>query len=41
MPGGPGRRDRHSVDQQERTFGRFEQIMARHDGSGFGLGLWI
>ena len=30
-----------SVDQQERIFGRFEQIVARHDGSGFGLGLWI
>lgn len=30
-----------SVDQQERIFGRFEQIVACHDGSGFGLGLWI
>ena len=30
-----------SVDQQERIFGRFEQIVAGHDGSGFGLGLWI
>lgn len=30
-----------SVDQQERIFGRFEQIVARHDGTGFGLGLWI
>ena len=30
-----------SVDQQERIFGRFEQIVASHDGSGFGLGLWI
>jgi two-component system OmpR family sensor kinase len=30
-----------SIDQQERIFGRFEQIVARHDGSGFGLGLWI
>ena len=30
-----------SVDQQEHIFGRFEQIVPRHDGSGFGLGLWI
>jgi two-component system OmpR family sensor kinase len=30
-----------SIDQQARIFGRFEQIVARHDGSGFGLGLWI
>ena len=30
-----------SVDQQKRIFGRFEQIVASHDGSGFGLGLWI
>ena len=30
-----------SLDQQERIFGRFEQIVARHGGSGFGLGLWI
>src|SRR5438874_9506306 len=30
-----------SIDQQAHIFGRFEQIVARHDGSGFGLGLWI
>jgi signal transduction histidine kinase len=30
-----------SVDQQQHIFGRFEQIVTRHDGSGFGLGLWI
>ena len=30
-----------SVDQQARIFGRFEQIVAHHRGSGFGLGLWI
>jgi signal transduction histidine kinase len=27
-----------SIDQQAHIFGRFEQIVARHDGSGFGLG---
>lgn len=30
-----------SVDQQGHIFGRFEQIVTRHDGSGFGFGLWI
>lgn len=30
-----------SADQQERIFGRFEQVVASHSGGGFGLGLWI
>jgi two-component system OmpR family sensor kinase len=30
-----------SLDQQDRIFGRFEQIVAHHHGGGFGLGLWI
>ena len=30
-----------SCDQQNRIFGRFEQIVAHHHGGGFGLGLWI
>ena len=30
-----------SIDQQERIFGRFEQVVANHSGVGFGLGLWI
>jgi signal transduction histidine kinase len=30
-----------SADQQVRIFGRFEQVVANHSGSGFGLGLWI
>jgi two-component system, OmpR family, sensor kinase len=30
-----------SCDQQDRIFGRFEQIVAHHHGGGFGLGLWI
>jgi signal transduction histidine kinase len=30
-----------SPDQQARIFGRFEQIMAQHRGSGFGVGLWV
>ena len=30
-----------SFDQQDRIFGRFEQIVAHHHGGGFGLGLWI
>jgi two-component system OmpR family sensor kinase len=30
-----------SADQQARIFGRFEQVVANHSGSGFGLGLWI
>jgi two-component system, OmpR family, sensor kinase len=29
------------ADQQERVFGRFEQIMTHHRGSGFGVGLWV
>jgi two-component system, OmpR family, sensor kinase len=28
-------------DQQKRIFGRFEQIMSQHRGSGFGVGLWV
>lgn len=28
-------------DQQARIFGRFEQIMAQHQGAGFGVGLWV
>ena len=28
-------------DQQARLFGRFEQVMAQHRGSGFGVGLWL
>jgi two-component system, OmpR family, sensor kinase len=30
-----------AIDQQERIFGRFEQVVANHSGGGFGLGLWI
>jgi two-component system OmpR family sensor kinase len=30
-----------SGDQQARIFGRFEQVVTNHSGSGFGLGLWI
>ena len=30
-----------SFDQQDRIFGRFEQVVAHHHGGGFGLGLWI
>ena len=30
-----------SPDQQARIFGRFEQIVAQHRGSGFGVGLWV
>jgi two-component system, OmpR family, sensor kinase len=30
-----------SADQQARIFGRFEQIMAQHQGAGFGIGLWV
>jgi two-component system, OmpR family, sensor kinase len=30
-----------AVDQQERVFGRFEQVMTHHRGSGFGIGLWV
>jgi signal transduction histidine kinase len=28
-------------DQQARIFGRFEQVVTQHRGSGFGIGLWI
>lgn len=28
-------------DQQARIFGRFEQVVTQHRGSGFGVGLWI
>lgn len=30
-----------SPEDQARIFGRFEQIVARHQGSGFGVGLWV
>jgi len=30
-----------SPDQQARIFGRFEQVVAQHRGSGFGVGLWV
>jgi two-component system, OmpR family, sensor kinase len=30
-----------SPEQQARIFGRFEQIVAHHQGSGFGVGLWV
>jgi signal transduction histidine kinase len=30
-----------SPDQQARIFGRFEQVVAQHRDSGFGVGLWI
>jgi two-component system, OmpR family, sensor kinase len=30
-----------SPEQQLRIFGRFEQIVAHHQGSGFGVGLWV
>lgn len=30
-----------SPEQQSRIFGRFEQIIAHHRGSGFGVGLWV
>jgi two-component system OmpR family sensor kinase len=30
-----------SPEQQTGIFGRFEQVMAQHRGSGFGVGLWI
>lgn len=29
------------LDQQERIFGRFEQVVAQHRGGGFGVGLWV
>ena len=28
-------------DQQARLFGRFEQVVAQHRGTGFGVGLWV
>ena len=28
-------------DQQARLFARFEQVVAQHSGSGFGVGLWL
>ncbi len=28
-------------DQQACIFGRFEQVMSQHRGSGFGVGLWV
>jgi two-component system, OmpR family, sensor kinase len=28
-------------DQQARIFGRFEQVVGQHRGSGFGVGLWV
>ena len=30
-----------SPDQQARLFVRFEQVVAQHRGSGFGVGLWL
>jgi two-component system OmpR family sensor kinase len=30
-----------SDEQQARIFGRFEQVVAQHRGSGFGVGLWV
>jgi two-component system OmpR family sensor kinase len=30
-----------SPEQQGRIFGRFEQVMTDHGGSGFGVGLWV
>lgn len=27
--------------QQSRIFGRFEQVVIQHSGSGFGIGLWV
>lgn len=30
-----------SAEQQGRIFGRFEQIITNHKGSGFGIGLWV
>lgn len=28
-------------NQQARIFGRFEQVVTQHQGSGFGIGLWV
>jgi signal transduction histidine kinase len=30
-----------SLEQQAHIFGRFEQVMSQHRGSGFGVGLWV
>jgi signal transduction histidine kinase len=30
-----------SSEQQARIFGRFEQVVSHHRGSGFGVGLWV
>ena len=30
-----------SPDQQARLFGRFEQVITQHRGTGFGVGLWL
>ncbi|MBV9777610.1 MAG: HAMP domain-containing histidine kinase [Acetobacteraceae bacterium] len=49
-PDGDGRSARLEVqdrgtgmrpDQQERIFGRFEQVVSEHRGGGFGVGLWV
>ena len=29
------------AEQQAHIFGRFEQIVAQHQGGGFGIGLWV
>jgi signal transduction histidine kinase len=29
------------ADQQDRIFGRFEQVVTQHRGAGFGIGLWV
>jgi signal transduction histidine kinase len=30
-----------SAEDRARIFGRFEQVMMQHQGTGFGLGLWV
>ncbi len=30
-----------TLDQQKHIFERFEQVMTRHRGGGFGIGLWV
>jgi two-component system OmpR family sensor kinase len=30
-----------SPEQQNRIFGRLEQVVSHHRGSGFGVGLWV
>jgi signal transduction histidine kinase len=30
-----------SSEQQQRIFGRFEQVVTEHRGGGFGVGLWV